>query len=121
MKDPVSTDERLKCDEMIELMIFTAPNALGDTSVLRERWLREVFEQAASESSAKVTMRRKSHATGDTNTDDPNLDQNAAIALLKEINSDLTTGRIRQKMAVNFQNFQNKFHLLVLNHNCVQY
>ena len=82
--------------------IFLAPNALGDTSALRERWLRKVFERAASESSAtSTTLRRESHTDDDANdADNSNLDQNAAIALLKEINAELTTGRIRQKMAV---------------------
>ena len=83
---------------------ISAPNALGDTSALRERWLRKVFERAASESSAtSTTLRRKSHSDDTNNVDDSNLDQNATIALLKEINADLTTGRIRQKMAVTFQ------------------
>jgi len=86
---------------------FSAPNALGDTSALRERWLRKVFERAASESSAtSTTLRHKSLTDDDANNaDSSNLDQNAAMALLKEINAELTTGRIRQKMAVIFRNY----------------
>ena len=43
------------------------------------------------------------------------LDQDAAMALLKEINADLATGRIRQKMAVSLNLIEEEVLRLFLN------
>lgn len=77
---------------------ITAPNALGETGALRERWLRQAFEKAIAESSAGVY--EIEHADETSANALINLDQDAAMALLKEINADLAASRIRQKMAV---------------------
>ena len=76
----------------------TAPNALGETDVLRERWLREAFERAVSDTSASINEIDNADETSSNAL--LNLDQDAAMALLKEINADLAASRIRQKMAV---------------------
>jgi hypothetical protein len=76
----------------------TAPNALGETDVLRERWLREAFERAVSDTSASINEIDNTDETSSNAL--LNLDQDAAMALLKEINADLAASRIRQKMAV---------------------
>lgn len=91
-------------------MGYAAPNALGETGALRERWLRRVFERAVSETSSITGGDPSStgflaESGGDSSGElltSPSLilDQDAAMALLKEINADLATGRIRQKMAV---------------------
>ncbi len=98
---------------LLLLLFLAAPNALGETAALRERWLREVFERAVLETSSSslgAPLLNDATAT-DNNVDcaaetlatncNVELDQDAAMALLKEINADLATGRIRQKMAVS--------------------
>ena len=94
-------------------MGYAAPNALGETGALRERWLRRVFERAVSETSSItggdplptgfVVESGGGDSSGELLTSPSSLilDQDAAMALLKEINADLATGRIRQKMAVS--------------------
>lgn len=67
---------------------------MGETGILREKWLRQVFERAVAESYANEGDEGR-------NTADAGLDQDTAIALLKEINADLATARIRQKLAVH--------------------
>ncbi|EFX86832.1 hypothetical protein DAPPUDRAFT_207590, partial [Daphnia pulex] len=74
-----------------------SPNALGETDVLRERWLREAFERAVSDTSASINEIDNTDETSSNAL--LNLDQDAAMALLKEINADLAASRIRQKMA----------------------
>lgn len=79
---------------------------MGETAALRERWLRQVFERAVLETcSSSSGAAALVNDNVDNNVEEPfisnvELDQDAAIALLKEINADLATGRIRQKMAV---------------------
>lgn len=81
---------------------LTAPNALGETGVLRERWLRQVFQRAVYENHANTSDSETFSDEATTLSGSaPNLDQDAAMALLKEINADLATARIRQKMAVS--------------------
>ena len=103
--------------------LIAVGNALGETTLLRERWLRQVFHEAAVAAAGAATA-ASDDAAGDSGAsgasvasggattpstkaaDDlqripvVDLDQDAAIALLKEINADLATGRIKQKMAV---------------------
>ena len=68
---------------------------MEETGILREKWLRQVFEKAVAESYANDVDERNRSALD-------SLDQDTAIALLKEINADLATARIRQKLAVYF-------------------
>ncbi|XP_045027920.1 inactive phospholipase C-like protein 1 isoform X2 [Daphnia magna] len=74
-----------------------SPNALGETDVLRVRWLREAFERAVSDTTASINEIDNADETSSNAL--LNLDQDAAMALLKEINADLAASRIRQKMA----------------------
>lgn len=66
--------------------------------MLRVRWLREAFERAVSDTTASINEIDNADETSSNAL--LNLDQDAAMALLKEINADLAASRIRQKMAV---------------------
>jgi hypothetical protein len=66
-------------------MAVTAPNGLEEKEALRERWLREMFEQAATDESGC-------------------LDEKTAISLIQKLSCSghVTTVRIKQKLAVSF-------------------
>ena len=61
--------------------MFTAPEGLEEKEALRERWLQEMFEQAATDDSGC-------------------LDESTAISLIQKL-SQVTAMRIRQKLAVS--------------------
>lgn len=88
---------------------------MGETGILREKWLRQVFEKAAAESYA---------SDSDEKSKNVGLDQDTAITLLKEINADLATARIRQKLAVDTPNHvrdSNSYRVVVSSRSSIQW
>ncbi|XP_046407217.1 inactive phospholipase C-like protein 2 isoform X1 [Ischnura elegans] len=59
---------------------YGSPDAIEEKQALRERWLQEVFEEAAADNSGC-------------------LDERTAIELLQKLSGQMTTHRIRQKLA----------------------
>ena len=55
---------------------------MDEKAAVRERWLGEMFARAAGDDLAL-------------------LDERAAIELMRRLNSQITTGRIKQKLAVS--------------------